>query len=673
MSESEDNNAGLGDIDQLAAEEAKQNADKSAAEIEIERLAALPMLEYEQQCKAAAKKLGLRVTKLRALVDNARLLAGLKGAPGGANSQQLPSPFDPMAVARVFVARNYTSADGHQTLKRWRGSWWIWLISYWGEIEREAMENLLYIFTEHACYLNADGVLAPWAPDRKKIGNLTGALGAVCELKDDIEQPCWLDGRGCGTVIAVANGLLEMETRRLHPQLGTRRLHPHTPLFFNNTAVSYDYNPNAPKPVHWPVFLGKIFKQREATDCIHEWYGYVISGLLYLHKIFMIIGPPRSGKGIIGRILKALLGSDNVCSHDFQTMSNDFGKAPLIGKSLGLFSDERDPKQVASVVVTLLTISGEDGVTVNRKNKSHWQGKLGARLMLLANLPPLFSDASTAVISRIVHLETNESWLGREDFDLENKLMTELSGILNEALDGLHRLIVTNKNRFTHVPGNEETIQEMEDLAAPIKPFVRDYCDLGAEYEVERNQLYHSYRTWCPLNGIKQPDIKAVFGRNLKAAFPSIKNKRPWGDGDARPRYYSGIRLKEGTVLTPPQTSAGDRSRPGSPNEGSPAVQSSPRNKGGIALIGKSYFPPKAQNNNRGLVQKPTNLGGNQPVGVPPENMHIPYRATPPLFHKLPGRPGQKNNSKPAKKSPPLSFDDVLQGRASKQGNGAKL
>ena len=50
---------------------------------------------------------------------------------------------------------------------------------------------------------------------------------------DDIDQPCWLDRQATtGIIVAVGNGLLDVEQRRLIP---------HTPLFFNQTSVPFDY------------------------------------------------------------------------------------------------------------------------------------------------------------------------------------------------------------------------------------------------------------------------------------------------------------------------------------------------------------------------------------------------------------------------------------------------
>jgi len=247
-------------------------------------------------------------------------------------SALLPSPNMPMAVARLFVAERCLD-DGVLTLHHWRGGWWQWRRSHWAEVEDREVRSLLYAFTENARYRDAEGNMMPWAPTRKKIGDLLEALAAITILVADIDQPTWLDGRSTGIIVAVANGLLEVETRHLLP---------HSPQFFNQTAVPFDYDKNAPEPKRWYGFLDALWPgEPTAIDMLGEWFGYVISGRLDLHKIFVMVGPTRGGKGVIARILTALIGKQNVAGPTLSSLGTEFGLAPLLGKSLAIISDAR--------------------------------------------------------------------------------------------------------------------------------------------------------------------------------------------------------------------------------------------------------------------------------------------------------------------------------------------
>ena len=86
-------------------------------------------------------------------------------------------------------------------------------------------------------------------------------------------------------------------------------------------------------------------------------------------KMLLIVGPKRSGKGTIGRVLQALLGHSNVVGPTLASLQTNFGLAPLIGKPLAIISDARlgGRSDQASIAERLLSISGEDAVTIDRK------------------------------------------------------------------------------------------------------------------------------------------------------------------------------------------------------------------------------------------------------------------------------------------------------------------
>jgi hypothetical protein len=168
------------------------------------------------------------------------------------DGRQLPPPSRPMEVARVFVASRMH--DGELTLRHWRGGWWEWRQSFWQETEDRAVKATLYSFTESAVYVGDDAKQTPWAPNRRKIADLAEALAAICHLSDRVDQPSWLawpyEGHPSNVIVATANGLLDIERRELLS---------HTPLFFNQTAVPFGYDPQAPEPERWLGFLKQLW------------------------------------------------------------------------------------------------------------------------------------------------------------------------------------------------------------------------------------------------------------------------------------------------------------------------------------------------------------------------------------------------------------------------------
>ncbi|MBN1854572.1 MAG: hypothetical protein JW829_17705 [Pirellulales bacterium] len=304
---------------------------------------------------------------------------------------------------------------------------------------------------------------------------------------------------------------------------------------------------NAPKPVVWLDFLDSIWSDdRECIDTLQEIFGYCLTPDTRQQKIFLLVGPKRSGKGTIARVLTALVGSDNVAAPTLSGLATNFGLWPLIGKSLAIVSDARlsgRPDQ-AAIVERLLSISGEDSITVDRKNMRPITCRLSARFLILTNELPRLSDASGAIKSRMILLSSIRSFYGKEDHGLTDRLLTELPGILLWSIEGWRRL--RERGRFVQPDSGLEALGEMNDLASPVAAFVRDCCEVGPTEAVEVAEIFSAWQSWCKQQG-REKYVGTVqsFGRDLLAAHPGIRRKRP-REGDDRKRVYEEISLKDG-------------------------------------------------------------------------------------------------------------------------------
>ncbi|NJO55860.1 MAG: NTP-binding protein [Rhodospirillales bacterium] len=291
--------------------------------------------------------------------------------------------------------------------------------------------------------------------------------------------PCWLDHADeqppAVEILAVENGLLHTPSRTLLP---------HTPTFFNVNALPFAYEPTAACP-GWLSFLNSLWPDDPSSIAtLQEWFGYALLPDTSQQKILLLIGQPCSGKGTIARILHALLGIENVASPTLSGLATNFGLEPLIGKLLATVADARLSGSHSLVVERLLSISGEDALTVDRKNRTHWTGKLDTRIMVLTNELPRFHDQSSALPRRFIVLRTAQSFYGREDPGLTQRLLVELPGILNWALAGLDRL--RERGHFLQPESGQGDVELLHDAASPVSAFVRDCCRLDPAYQCRR-------------------------------------------------------------------------------------------------------------------------------------------------------------------------------------------
>lgn len=387
-----------------------------------------------------------------------------------------------------------------------------------------------------------------------KTNDVMDHLRSVCLLPMTVEQPTWLDSPPLDwrpdQVLSARNGLVNL----MDLADGKCQVIPPTPRFFSTIALDYDILPDAPAPKEWLKFLGQLWPDdQDSIQLLQEWFGYCLTQDTSQQKILMLVGPKRSGKGTIARVLRELLGKGNVCGPTLASFGTNFGLAPLLGKTLAIISDARlgSKTDSAAVVERLLSISGEDALTVDRKYHDQETLKLNARLMILTNELPRLGDSSGALAGRIVLIQMRNSFYGKEDPRLTTRLLPELPGILLWAIRGWRRL--RDRGHFVDPPSGSETKKDMEDLASPIGMFIRERCVIKAGLSTHIDDLFGEWCNWCKANGYEKPGIKSVFARNLKAAEPDLHGTRPRCDDDDgkqnRGTVYEGIAIRSASSI----------------------------------------------------------------------------------------------------------------------------
>lgn len=454
-------------------------------------------------------------------------------------------PTDPLDSARKYIAIEHAHPEG-RTLHRHRGTFCTWTGTCYASLTEEAMRARLYVFLEPAkiAIETASGVgLIPYAPTRVKVLNVADALTAAAWLDDAVAAPTWLDPRPgdlpAGELLPCRNGLMHLPTGRLLP---------HTPRCFGSYSLPFDYNDRAPKPVEWLKFLRSLWPDDpETIDTLQEVLGYLVSGDRRQQKIVLVVGPKRSGKGSIGRVIRELLGHANVAGPTLSGLGSNFGMWPLIGRPVAIISDARMSGRADAQIIAerLLSISGEDTLTIDRKYLAPWTGVLPTRFVILTNELPRIADASGALASRFIILLTKVSFYGREDLGLLDRLLPELPGILNWAVEGWRRL--EERGHFVMPASSREAAEELEALGSPVLAFIRTCCEIAGGAEVECDTLFAAWRAWCGRHGREHAGTTQTFGRDLRAAVPAIKTVQRRRLNDVV-RLYEGIRLREATA-----------------------------------------------------------------------------------------------------------------------------
>jgi putative DNA primase/helicase len=372
------------------------------------------------------------------------------------------------------------------------------------------------------------------------------ALESLTMLPGRIDQPAWLEDDSpppwpANECVVTRSGIIHIGS----VGTGTKCVIPCTPTLFTTNVLPYGWDATADCP-EWLRFLGSLLADDPASiDTLQEWFGYCLIPDTTHHKLLMLIGPPRSGKGTIARVLRGMIGNQNLASPTLSSLAGPFGLWPLVGKLVALIADARLSGRVDAVAVVerLLSISGEDPQDVARKNLPTLAGvRLPVRFMIMTNELPNMRDASGALLTRVILLKLTKSFTGREDRKLGDRLLRELPGVLNWSIRGLQRLQA--RGYLVQPESGRELLDDLKDMASPISAFIEDRCHLGTQYSVAIDDLFGAWQTWCESHGRDHPGSQQTFGRDLRAARPEITVCQRRTSLSSRARFYEGIGLQ---------------------------------------------------------------------------------------------------------------------------------
>ena len=481
------------------------------------------------------------------------------------NERHILSPITPRVSAGIFIDY-FHRYQGMQTIQcvPSTGEFFIWRNNYYQPISDLALQSEIQNFLHNAVrHIPAKGNepegYLPFNTESAKELKVLNALKCItCSgiAKDPAIAPTWIHSLNIDSlpnpesIVPFKNKLLSIDDF-LKTGIAATSLHSVTPKFFCSTQIPFeihasDHDPISKRsPMRFIAFLNEVFNGDQSSILfLQQWFGYCLTNMTHLQKMLLIVGPKRSGKGTIGRVLQAMLGIENTIAPSASAMLAANGMEPWLGKKLAVFGDARfgDKIDKDAVKEFLLQISGEDTLTIGRKFKCAVSTQLKTKIMVLSNEVPEFIDSGAALASRFIILKMENSVIGKENTGLfEKELKPEIPLIFWWALDGLRSLMASN--RFVQPEGGKATVVQMERNQSPVGAFVSDFCNVRPGISIPKEVLYAGYERWCIGEDMK-PLNRVYFGRYLLSAAHTVKAVRSGNDG-SRVQSFDGISLKD--------------------------------------------------------------------------------------------------------------------------------
>lgn len=345
------------------------------------------------------------------------------------------------------------------------------------------------------------------------------------------------------TVTEVLRGLLKVEGRTLPERMAlpllncpngmvdlrTGELSDHDPELMSYVQVTTDYRPDMATPVY-DGWLREALRQEGATEAeldalvadIEETSGTMLDPSRTASKALFLFGPSRSGKSTYLRLLKAIAGAVNTSAVTLHELGTDqFATANLYGKMLNVAADLSN-KHVEDLSKFKMA-TGEDMLHANRKYGQQFAFTNQALFAFSANELPTVSEASRAYAERMKPFNFPNSFAGREDKTLEDKLMAELPGILARWVKAYGRFLA----RGGYCATDRVTQSKFEANSDRVVQFFQDMCavteavhgqQLGEHESTGRRDTAHAFNAWAERNGGSKMGERAFFNRFAQIA-----------------------------------------------------------------------------------------------------------------------------------------------------------
>lgn len=433
--------------------------------------------------------------------------------------------------AQRFVVRHGANARYLPEFKKWL-TWdgARWLFDEDGEAVRLAKETARSLYAEAAAEPddNRRAAVGKWAAASesatrlKAIAELAKTEPGVPLRANELDRDPWLLG--------VANGVLDLRT-------GTLRTPDREDFITKRAPV--EYQPGAQCP-QWLAFIDKIFAGNGALiEYMQRAVGYSLTGLTKEQVFFLLWGFGANGKSTFLSTVRGGLGDHALHADPAAFMARDRSGpssdiARLRGARLVTAVETEDGQRLAESLVKQMT--GGDPVTACFKYQEHFEFVPAFKLWLAANHKPVVRGGDFAIWRRI-HLIPFTVTIPPEEQDrtLPDKLLAELPGILNWALDGCRAWQAQGLMPPDEVKAATAEYRREMDL---MQDFLDACCVVQPAARGPQPTLYAGYRAWAEAAG-HHPMSGNKFGRKLgERGF----EKRQGAAGRVE---YLGIGLRE--------------------------------------------------------------------------------------------------------------------------------
>lgn len=327
------------------------------------------------------------------------------------------------------------------------------------------------------------------------------------------------------------NGLLDWN----HPS--GPELVPHTPEVLSTVQLPIDWVAEEQCP-DFRAFMEDVIP-KDDHQRVWEMIGYFLMSGNPLHRIFLLAGGGRNGKGAMLRTIAAMLGEKNVSNvplRDFST--NRFMTAQVHGRLANLCGDI-DASFIENTG-RLKELSGQDQVNAEHKFGQPFAFTAWCSMLFSANDIPAAADTSTGWLDRWEVIAFPNYVGDRIDPTLEPRLQSKesLEGIAAWAVVCLRNLMANGK--FSTSESAVKAKETFAERSNSLLRWLKERAELPYGHGfTPKTSAWRDFQNWNE----REVDIKkSTFYAEMEKLGPRLG----FISGKTGVEGYRGLKLREG-------------------------------------------------------------------------------------------------------------------------------
>lgn len=298
--------------------------------------------------------------------------------------------------------------------------------------------------------------------------------------------------------IPLANGVL---------CLSTKVLHPHDPKYRFTYKLPVNYNPTATCP-KTDVFLDQILTKEQKLT-IQEWMGYYFYRNYMFKKAIIFVGEGDTGKTTLLEVIINLLGKENIASVSLHKMTSDRFAAAHLYEKHGNLVDELSAKDISDTG-NFKVATGGGSISGEYKFGNQFSFNNFSKFTFACNKIPDVTDFDDEAYFGRWMVIRFENVITKKIPNFISTLTSdeERSGLFNWVIEGLERLL--KEKTFSYKKTAMETKKEMMRSGSSIAVFAATCLAEEQGNEMSKESLYDAYTEFCTDNGLAAETIKML-------------------------------------------------------------------------------------------------------------------------------------------------------------------